>query len=76
MNLDNKNMWFCASLLDLVLPQVDYVVLMVSSVEVDVARVDEQERKQDDEDLNGVSAPVYKVSVKHVGFLQGRHAVL
>lgn len=76
MNLDNKNVWFCASLLDLVLPQVDYMVLMVSSVEVDVTRVDEQEWKQDDEDLDGVSASVYKVSVKHVGLLQGRHAVL
>lgn len=52
------------------------MVLMVSSVEVDITRVDEQEWKQDDEDLNGVFASVHKVSVKHIGLLQGRHAVL
>lgn len=58
------------------LPQVHHMVLVVSPVEVDVTRVDEQERKQDDEDLDGVFASVYKVPVKHVGLLQGRHAVL
>lgn len=52
------------------------MVLMVSSVEVNVTRVDEQEWKQDDEDLNGVFASVHKVSVKHIGLLQGRHAIL
>lgn len=61
---------------DFTSPQVDYMVLVVSSVEVDVTRIDEQERKQDDEDLNGVFAPVYKVSVKHIGLLQGRHSIL
>lgn len=50
-------------------PEVDYVVLVVSSVEVDVARINEQERKQDEEDLNGVSASIHKVSIKHVGLL-------
>lgn len=57
-------------------PQVDDMVLVVSSVEVDFTRVDEQEGKQDEEDLNGVFASVYEVSVKHVGVLQGRHVIL
>lgn len=60
---------FTVPQLDFMSPQVDYIVLMVSSVEVDIARVDEHERKQDDEDLNGVFASVYKISVKQIGFL-------
>lgn len=60
----------------LVLPQVDYMVLVVSSVEVDVTRVDDHEWKQDEEDLNGVFASVYKVAVEQIGLLQGRHAIL
>lgn len=52
------------------------MVFMVSSVEVDVTWVDEQESKQDDEDLNGVFTSVYKVSIKHIGLVQGRHPVL
>lgn len=74
MSFENKNMWF--GVLDLVLPQVDYVVLMVSSVEIDVTRIDEQEWEQDDEDLNRVFASVYKISIKYIGFLQTRHAIL
>lgn len=52
------------------------MVFMVSSVQVDVTGVDEQEWKQDEEDLNGVFASVYKVSIKQIGPLQGRHAIL
>ena len=52
------------------------MVLVVSSVEVDVTGIDEQERKQDDEDLNGIFASVHKVSIKHIGLVQGRHAIL
>lgn len=58
------------------LPQVHHMIFVVSPVEVDVIRVDEQERKQDNKDFDGVFASVYKVPVKHVGLLQGRHAVL
>lgn len=49
---------------------------MVSSVEVDVTGVDEQEWEQDEEDLNGVFASVYKVSIKQIGPLQGWRAIL
>lgn len=57
------------SLYVLLSPQVDYVVLVVSSVEVNVARIDQQEGKQDEEDLDGVFAAVHKVSIKNVGLL-------
>lgn len=57
-------------------PQVDYVVFVISSVEVDVTRVDEQERKQDDEDLDRVFSSIHKVAVKQIGLLQRRHPVL
>lgn len=50
-------------------PEVDYVVLVISSVQVDITRVNEQECKQDEEDLNRVPASVYKVSIKHIGLL-------
>lgn len=52
------------------------MVLMVSSVQVDVAWVDEQECKQDDEDLDGILPSIYKVSIEHVGLLQGWHSIL
>lgn len=52
------------------------MVLMVSSVQVDVTWVDEQECKQDDEDLDRILASIYKVSIKHVGLLQGWHSIL
>lgn len=58
------------------LPQVDNMVLMVSSVEVDFTWVDEQECKQDDEDLNGIPPSIYKISIKHIWLLQGRHSIL
>lgn len=52
------------------------MVLVVSSVEVDITWIDEQEREQDDEDLDGVFPSVNKVSIKHIGLLQGWHVVL
>lgn len=52
------------------------MVLVVASVQVDVTRVDEQEREQDEEDLNGVFASVHKISVEHVRPLQRWHAIL
>lgn len=52
------------------------MVLVVSSVQVDVAWVDEKECKQDDEDLDGILPSIYKVSIKHVGLLQGWHSIL
>lgn len=53
----------------LISPEVDYVVLVVSSVQVDITWVNEQECKQDEEDLNRVPASVHKVSIKHIGLL-------
>lgn len=50
-------------------PEVDDVVLMVASVQVDVTRINKHERKQDEENLNGVFSSVDKVSIKHVGLL-------
>lgn len=58
------------------LPQVDDMVLVVSSVEVDFGGINQQEGKQNEEDLDGVPASIHKVSVKHIGLLQGRHAIL
>lgn len=52
------------------------MVFMVSSVEVDVTRVDKQERKQDDEDLDRVFSSVHKVAVKHIGVIQRGHSIL
>lgn len=52
------------------------MVLMVSSVQVDVTRINEQEGEEDEEDLDGVLASVHEVSVEHVGPLQRRDAVL
>lgn len=52
------------------------MVLVVSSVEVDITWVDQQECKQDDEDLNGILPSIYKISIKHIGLLQGRHSIL
>lgn len=52
------------------------MVLMVSSVEVDITWVDEQECKQDDEDLNGIPPSIYKISIKHIWLLQGWHSIL
>lgn len=75
MNLDKKQ-GVTVPRLYFVSPQVDYMVLMVSSVDVDVTRIDEHEWKQDQEDLNGVFASVNNVSVKQIGLLQGRHAIL
>lgn len=57
-------------------PQVDQMVLVVPSVQVDVTRVDEQEGEEDEEDLDGVLASVHKVSVEHIGPLQRRDAIL
>lgn len=52
------------------------MVLMVSSVEINVTWVDEQERKQDDENLNGIPPAIYKISIKHIRLLQGWHSIL
>lgn len=52
------------------------MVLVVSSVEVDITWVDQQECKQDDEDLNGILPSIYKIPIKYIGLLQGRHSIL
>lgn len=52
------------------------MVLVVSSVEIDITWVDEQECKQDDEDLNGIPPSIYKISIKHIRLLQGWHSIL
>lgn len=57
-------------------PQVDNVVFVVPPVQMDVVGVDQQEAKQDEQDLQGVSAAVHKVSVEDVRLLRGRKPVL
>ena len=52
------------------------MILVVPSVEVDVTRINEQEGKQDEENLDGVLASVHEVSIEHVRLIQGRHAIL
>lgn len=42
---------------------------MVSSVQVDIVGIDDEERKEDEEDLNGVLAPVHEVSIENIGFV-------
>lgn len=58
------------------LPQVHNVVLVVPPVQMDVVGIDQQEAKQDEQDLQGVPAPVHKVSVEDVRLLRGRKPVL
>ena len=57
-------------------PHVNNVVLVVPSVQVHVIGVDQQEPKQDEQDLQGVLAPIHIVSVEDIGFLGGRQTIL
>lgn len=52
------------------------MVLVVSSVQVHVIGIDEQEPKQDEQDLQGVPASIHKVSVEHIRLLRRRQPVL
>lgn len=49
---------------------------MVPAVEMNFLRVDQEEGKEDDEDLEGLFASVYEVPVEHVGLGRGRKAIL
>lgn len=57
-------------------PQVHNVVLVVPPVQMDIVGINQQEAKQDEQDLQGVSAAVHKVSVEDVRLLRGRKPVL
>lgn len=57
-------------------PQIDDVVFMVSSVEIDVIGIHQLEGKQDQQDLNGVFPSIHKVSIEDVRRLFGWQAVL
>lgn len=70
MRVDDDSRWRWFS------PQVDDVVLVVPSVEVDVTGINEEEGEEDEEDLDGVFSSIHKVSVKHVRLFQGGHPVL
>lgn len=52
------------------------MVLVVPPVQMDVIGIDQQEAKQDEQDLQGVFAPVHKVSIKDVWLLRGWKAIL
>lgn len=52
------------------------MVLVVPPVQVDVVGVDQQEAEQDEQNLQGVPAPVHKVPVEDVRLLRGWKAVL
>lgn len=52
------------------------MVLVVPPVQVDMVGVDQQEAKQDEQNLQGVPAPVHKVSIEDVRLLRGWKAVL
>lgn len=49
---------------------------MVSAIEVNLLWIDQEEGKEDDEDLKGLFASVYKVPVEHIGLRRGRKAIL
>lgn len=57
-------------------PQVHNVILVVPPVQMDVVGINQQEAKQDEQDFQGVSAAVHKVSVEDVRLLRGRKPVL
>lgn len=58
------------------LPQVNNVILMVPSVQMDIIGIDQQEPEQDEQDLQGVFTAIHKVSVEDIRFLRGRQTVL
>ena len=49
---------------------------MVPAVEMNLLWIDQEEGKEDDEDLKGLLASVYKVPVEHVRLGRGRKAIL
>lgn len=52
------------------------MVLVVSSVQMHVIGIDQQEAKQDEQDLYGAFAAIHKVSVEDVRLLRRRETVL
>lgn len=49
---------------------------MVPTVEMNLFWIDQEEGKEDDKDLEGLFASVYKVPIEHVGLGRGRKAIL
>lgn len=49
---------------------------MVPAVEMNLLGIDQEESKEDNKDLKGLLASVYKVPIEHVGLGRGRKAIL
>lgn len=59
-----------------ILPQVNNVILMVPSVQMDIIGIDQQEPEQNEQDLQGVFTAIHKVSIEDIGFLRGWQTIL
>lgn len=57
-------------------PQVHHVVLVVSSVKVELLRVNQHEGEKNHQDLHWLLASIHKVAVEHIGPLWRWEAVL
>lgn len=49
---------------------------MVPTVEMNLFWIYQEEGKEDDEDLEGLFAPIYKVPIEHIGLGRRRKAIL
>ncbi len=49
---------------------------MVPSVQMDIIRIDQEEPKQDEQDLQRVFATIHKVSIEDIRFLRRRQTIL
>lgn len=58
------------------LPQVNDVILMVAPIQEDIIGIHQEESEEDEENLKGVFASVYKVSIENVGRLRRWQTVL
>lgn len=58
------------------LPEVHDVVLVVSSVQMHVIWVEQQEGKQDNDDLYRFLSSIHKVSIEYVRVLSRRETIL
>ena len=67
-----RNMPVCLN----TLPQVNDVIFMVAPIQEDVIGIHQEESEEDEENLEGVFASVFKVSVENVGRLRRWQTVL
>lgn len=49
---------------------------MVPTIEMNLFWIYQEEGKEDDEDLKGLFAPIYKVPIEHIGLGRRRKAIL